>query len=454
LPKTPKNKLLIIGGTAAGTAAAAKAKRVNPGLDITLFEQGEFISYSTCSMPYFVGNVIPNYKDLISYSPDRFEKEKGCTVKVFHRVENIIPARKKIIVRELKTDAAQEYHYDRLLIASGARAKIPNSEWLKAKNVFTVKNLSDSIQLKHFIDSMRPRSALIIGGGFIGMEMAEALAQHRIDIKILHKSPLPMNTLEHESQKIIRDELKRHGVSFIGETVVTDIRMDHDAVTSVQTGDGDFSADMILLALGFEPNLDFARDAKIRRGPFGGILVDAKMRTNIEHIYAAGACTEIRNLVSNKSMYLPLGNIANKMGWVAGENIAGGSAQFLGAVRTTAVKIFDLEVASVGLSSHEAGLCGFKVITDGINAYSRIKEFPGSKPIFVKFIIDQLSKRLLGANLIGEEGAALRANTLSAAIQNKMTIRQIADLDFMYTPPYSPVWDPILVAANQSLKKL
>jgi NADPH-dependent 2,4-dienoyl-CoA reductase/sulfur reductase-like enzyme len=452
--KKSSSKILIIGGVAAGPSAAAKAKRLNPNVEVTLFEQGEFISYGTCSMPYYVGNVISDYGDLISFSPERFQKEKGCNVKILHRVEAILPHRKKIIVRDLEADRPIEYIYDHLLIASGARAKVPNPAWIKAKNVFTIKHLRDSIELKKFIETHHPQNAVIIGGGFIGMEMAEAFSAHRLNTTVLHKSPMPVNSMEPESQKIVLDELQRHGVRFIGHTLVKDIETENGFAKKIITDGQAVEADLVLLTLGFEPNSELAREIKIRCGKSGGILTDARMRTNIDNIFAAGACTEIRNIVSNKHMYLPLGNIANKMGWVAGENMSGGLAEFPGVVRTTAVKIFDLEVASVGLNAAEAESCGFKVIAESISANSRVKDYPGSKPVFIKFIMDGHSKRLVGANLIAEEGAAMRANILSVAIQNKMTVKEIADLDLMYTPAFAPVWDPILVAAHKTMKKL
>lgn len=452
--KIKSKNIVIIGGVAAGPAAAAKAKRINPNLNITLFEQGEFISYGTCSMPYYIGGVIPNYQSIITFTPEEFQKEKGCTVKTLHRVEEILPHRKKIIVTDIKKNKSSEYPYDQLLVATGARARIPNPAWIMAKNVFSIKYLRDSIALKEHIALHRPQKALILGGGFIGMEMAEALSPHCPDITVLHKSPLPMNTMEKESQKIILDELRRQRINFIGNASVTDIHIENGLATKVVTTNGTFEADLILLALGFEPNTAIAKNARIRCGASGGIVVDSHMRTNVDNIYAAGACTEIRNIISNKAIFLPLGNIANKTGWIAGENLAGEMSEFPGVVRTTAVKIFDLEAAGVGLRSAEAELLGFRAVTESVMAYSRSKSYPGTTPIFIKFIMDKLTKRLIGADLIAEEGAASRANILSVAIQNQMTVSDISRLDLLYSPPFSPVWDPILVAANRSLKKL
>lgn len=452
MKKNSKN-ILIIGGTAAGPAAAAKAKRIDPGLNITIFEQGEFISYGTCSMPYYIGGVISDYRNIITFTPEAFEKEKGCTVKTLHRVEEILPKQNKIVVADLKNRKRDEYAYDKLLIATGARAKVPDPAWLQAGNVFTIKHLQDSINIKKYIESQRPKKTLIIGGGFVGMEMAEAFSKHHLDITVVHKALRPMNTLEEESQMIVADELHRHGVRFVGNAVATDMEIKDGLAVSVKTTVGEFKADLILLAMGFEPNTGIAQKAGVRTSAGGGILVDARMRTNFDNIYAAGACAEIKNIVSNRNIYLPLGNIANKTGRIAGENLAGLRTEFPGVVRTTAVKIFDLEVASVGLSSDEAAYNGFQVITESATSHSRPKSYPGSKPIFVKLIIDKFRKRLIGANLIAEEGAAMRANILSVVIQNKMTIRDLTELDLLYSPPFSPVWDPILIAANKSLKK-
>ena len=452
MKKTGKN-LLIIGGVAAGTSAAAKAKRINPDLNITLFEQGEFISYGTCSMPYYVGGVIPDYKKIISFTPEEFQRSKGCIVKTFQRVDEILPQKKKIIVTDVLKNTSAEYPYDRLLIATGARARIPDPAWIRAKNVFSIKHLKDSISLKDYILSHRPKTALIIGGGFIGMEMAEAFSKCNLDVTILHRSAKPMNTMESESQDIILDELRRQKITFIGNTSVTDIQISNGVATIATSTNGSFAADMILLAAGFEANTDIAKSARIRCGVSGAIRVDSHMRTNLENIFAAGACTEIRNTISHKPMYLPLANIANRMGRVAGENIAGAQAEFPGAMRTTAVKIFDLEAASVGLRSAEAEAIGFRVLTESVMAYSRSRSYPGAKPVFIKFIIDKSSKRLIGADLIAEEGAAMRANILSVAIQNKMTVSDIANMDLLYSPPFSPVWDPILIAANRVLKR-
>lgn len=449
-----RNRVLIIGGVAAGPSAAAKAKRLDPNLDITIFEQGEFISYGTCSMPYYVGHVIENHQDLIVHTPASFQREKQCAVRILHRVEEINPHRKYIIVRDLEKDQVQEYRYDRLVLATGAKSRLPDPAWLKFRNVFTIKNLRDSMRLKEYIHQRRPFKAVILGGGFIGMEMAEAFSNQRLDVTVVHKDSLPMSTLEPESQKIVMDDIHRHGVRFVGNAAVRSIEGQDGLASKIVTSAGDVDADLVLLALGFEPNADLAKAARIRCGSMGGVLVDHRCRTSVDGIFAAGACTEMRNAVTGRPMVLPLASIANRMGRVVGQNLAGVGAEFPPVVKTTAVKVYKLEVAAAGLGSTEATNCGFSVETVSVHAPSRSKSYPGSKEIFVKFIVDARTGRLLGANVIGEEGAALRINTLGMAIHHRMTVDQLEHMDMMYTPPFAPVWDPLLIAASESRKNL
>ncbi len=445
--------ILIIGGVAAGTTAAAKAKRMNPHAKITLFEQGEFISYGACSMPYYIGKVVPDYRKLIHFSPEEFEKQKGCTVKIRHRVEEIRPHRKMITVRNLIDNTSVEYKYDRLLIATGAEAKILNPDWMHLENVFTLKSLNDGIAIREFIEHQSPKNALIVGGGFIGMEMAEAFRQHGMNVTVIDKESIPMPGLEDEPRHWILEELKKQSVSFIGGTMLADLKTENSRAKQAVTPGFTAQTDLILLALGFRPHSGLARDAHIRCGSSGGIIVDSYLKTSADHVFAAGACAEFKNKQTNKMMFHPLGNIANKMGRVAGINLTGGHETFDPVIRTSAVKIFNLEVAAVGMSSREAEESGYSVEVLSVTGLSRAKVYPDSSPLLITLISDRRSRRLLGANVAGEDGAALRANTLLTAIHNQMTIQQISRLDLIYTPPFAPVWDPILLAMNQGMKE-
>jgi len=450
-----KRKILVVGGVAAGPSAASKAARTSQDVEVTLFEQGDHISYGICELPYYISNAVTNLDKMIIYTPEQLQKEKGVVAKVHHRVERISPVQRKILVRNLETDGVSEYSYDKLILATGTRSKRLGVQGEDGKNVFRVKTLNDGIAIKDFIQQKHPRKAVIIGGGFIGMEMAEAFRALNIETTILHRSHLPMGKLEAETRQMILEELKKHGVNFA--TVKEIVSFGKDAsgeVRNIVTDSGTYAADIVIVAIGFQPNTELAESAGMRLGTMGGIKVDQKQLTNIDNIYAAGDCCEVKNLVDDKPSLLPFATIASKTGRVAGENAAGGNALFKGTVRAVAIRIFDLEVAQVGISSEEAQTSGFDVATEMITDWSRISFMPGSKKLHIIYIIDKRSKRLLGANLIGEEGAALRANTLSAAIRHHLTIDEISQLDLVYTPPYAPLWDPILIAANQAKKRL
>jgi NADPH-dependent 2,4-dienoyl-CoA reductase/sulfur reductase-like enzyme len=450
-----KQRILVIGGVAAGPSAASKAKRVNPNAEVLLLEQGEHISYGICEVPYYVGNVVTKAEDLLPFSPQRFFQTKGVKVKVFHRAEEIIPVKKQVVVRDLARNRIEEYSYNKLILATGSTVRSLQLPGEDANNVFRVKTLEDGIALRKLIDEQNTRRAVIVGGGYVGMEMAEAFVANGIETAILHRSDLPMKGLEVETRKAVAAELKANGVHFHPHSNVKALqRTSAGRVTQVIATSGVFACDVVLLSIGVEPNTELARTARLRLGAHGGILTDQRQATSVDTIFAAGDCCEVKNIVNNRWMYLPLATVASRQARVAGENAAGGNATFKGAVRAIAVKIFRLEVAHVGLSSSEAEESGFDVVTETITGNSKIAFYPGNARVTIVAIADKKSKRLLGANLFGENGVVLRANLLAAAVQQKMTVDDIARLDLIYTPPYAPLWDPVLIMANQLKKKV
>lgn len=447
-------RILVIGGLAAGPSAAAKAMRTQPGAEVVLFEQGEHISYGICEIPYFIGGEVKQ-EGLIAYTPSRLKEKKGVDVRVLHKVEQILPTKKKIVVRDVKSGLSVEEKYDRLVIATGSRPRALGIAGEDARNVFNVKSLDQGLQIRKFIDEVKPKRAIIIGGGYIGMEMADALRRLAIDVTLLHQHSLPMVGLERETREVVRERLEAHNVDFVAGAVTEAFVVDKQRrVTHVVTSGGSYETDLVILSLGVQPNSGIAKQAGIRLGTFGGILTDQRQQTNLDDIYAAGDCCEVKNLVNNRSMLIPLATIASKAGRVAGENAAGGNATFRGAVRAIAVRVFDLEVVQVGISSDEAEESGFDVLTETVTAPDTVALMPDSKRVTIKMIADKKSKRLLGANLYGEHGAALRADALAVAIQHRITIDDMQQWDLVYTPPFAPLWDPILVAANALKKKL
>lgn len=446
--------ILVVGGLAAGPSAAAKAVRVNPSAHVTLFEQGENISYGICEVPYYIAGDVEESSRLVVYSPEELRRKKGVQVKTFHRVEEILTVRKIAVVRDFQTQRIFEYHYDSLIYCAGSNPRSLGLEGENAQNVFRVKNLEDGLQIKDYIKRESPKYAVIIGGGYIGMEMAEALVRNGLDVTMVHRHDLPMMGLEQEFREHVVEELTRNGVHFVPGAHTSELVKDHSGrITHVVTGRGTFQADIVILSLGVEPNAELARRSGILLGRTGAVKTDERQLTNIDSIYAAGDCCEVRNLVSGQLMYLPLATVASRAAWTAGENAAGGNSRFKGAIRALAVKVFDLEVAQVGLGSVEAEGAGFSVTTEMVTGKSRVAIMPGSEDVMVKFIIDKRSRRLLGSNVMGKEGAVLRANTLAVAIQHRLTVDDIAQLDLIYAPPFAPLWDPILIAANVSKRQ-
>jgi NADPH-dependent 2,4-dienoyl-CoA reductase/sulfur reductase-like enzyme len=451
-----RRRIIVIGGLAAGPSAASKAKRVNPDADVILFEQDRYISYGICEIPYYIQGLIDDQDRLIAYTPEKLKQEKGVHVKTLHRVEKILPGGRKVVVRDLERDDVVEYSYDKAIIATGSKSRRMNVPNENASNVFVVKTYEDGMTIRKFLDDDHPRKAVLIGGGYIGMEMAEALTSRGIETTIHHQSELPMAGLELETRKAVADQLTRHGVHFVPNVRTESLASAQSVpskpkrVTRVLTNKGSYDCDLVILSVGVEPNCDLAEKAGISLGLTGAIRVDEKQQTRADNIYAAGDCCEVRNLVNNRPMYIPLATIATKAGWVAGENAAGGRAIFKGAIRAVAAKVFDLEVAQVGLSGEEARESGFDTVTEHIRGHSRVAYMPGSREVDVMLILDKRSRRVLGANLFGGEGITLRANTLAVAIQHKLTVDEVSQLDLAYSPTYSPLWDPILVAANVS----
>lgn len=446
-------RIVVIGGLAAGPAAAAKAKRTSPKAEVVLFEAGEHISYGICEIPYFIGGMVDKPSDLLVFTPSEFERKRGVKVRILHRAEKIHPAARVVEVRDFQNGRVDEIPYDRLILATGSRPRKLGLDGESARNVFTIKSFEDAKALRKFVETEHPKKAVIIGGGYIGMEMAESLSARGIDVTITHRWKQPMWGLEKSTREAVARELVANAVAFVPESTVQRLVTRNDgSVSAVETENSTLPADLVVICTGVEPNTEMARDAGIRLGEERGILTDQRQGTSIDGIYAAGDCCEVRNLVNNRLMYCPLATIAARQGRVAGHNAAGGASVFKGALRAIAVKVFSLEIARVGLSKAEAKESGFDPVITEIEADSRVPLFPGNERINIQLVVDRTSRRILGANVFGRDGVILRANTLSLAVQRRMTTDELVDSDFMYSPPFSPLWDPLLIAGHQFRK--
>ncbi len=446
--------VVVIGGVAAGASAASKAARTGTGTRVILLEQSDTISYGICEIPYYVGGEVSG-EDLVIHTPESLKREKGVDVRILHRVEEIRPGRRMLRVRDLGTGLVSDLGYDKLIVATGARPLrlgIPGED---ARNVFPVRTLDGAHALRRFVDGERPRRAVIIGAGFIGVELAEAFVRRNLEVTLLEKGDLPVDGMFLPAREAVRDVLLGNGVRFVpGAAPVSFAADTTGAVSHVLAPHTTYPADLVVVAAGVVPNTELAVAAGIRTGRRGGILTDRRQQTSADGVFAAGDCCEVRNLVTNGWMYAPLATNASRAGWVAGTNAAGGSAAFNGALGSTAVRVFSLEAAQVGLTEREALDARLSPVTESIVASSRIGFMPGSRKITVTLMADRTTGRLLGASFFGEEGAVVRSHALAIAIQQRMTVDALRASDLAYAPPFSPLWDPILVAANALARTL
>jgi NADPH-dependent 2,4-dienoyl-CoA reductase/sulfur reductase-like enzyme len=388
-------------------------------------------------------------------TPQQFKEKQDIEVKVEHRVTQIDPEEKRIKVINLSRSEEQWVAYDQLIIATGARSRRLNIPGSDANNIFTLKDLQDGLRIKEYIDEKRPLRGAILGGGFIGLEMCEAFRLRNMETFLFCRRDLPAGHLEREISEKILKELEENGVHFLAHHEPVAFHLNSNGeVTSFETTKGNYPVDIVLMATGVIPNVEIAKEAGVELGKTGAIRTDEAQRTNLADVHVAGDCCEVFNLVSQDWVHTPLGDIANKQGRVAGENAAGGKVTFSGVVGSAAFKVFELEVGFTGLGTQAAQRYGFDVASQIIEAESKVGYMPGAKRMLIKLIFDSRNGRLLGAQMAGKEGVARRINTLAVAVHQKMSVDEIAKLDFAYAPPFSPPLDPILIAAEQAARKI
>lgn len=449
-PKTRKERFIVIGGCAAGMSAASKAKRLNSNLDVLALEKTAHVSYSACGIPYYVADLVREPSQLISITPDEFRRNRRIEVLTHHEVVEIDRTKRRVTAIELGSGGEQAFDYERLLIGVGGCPRKLDLPGAESKNVFTIQTLQDGIDLKTYVDQSHPQKAVIIGGGYIAMEMAEACRVRGLAVSVIEKQPQVLPGFERPITEVVESELVRNEVVVRTGTEVAGFESNTlgEVEATCLNNKQKVATDLVVVAIGLAPNTKLARMAGVRLGKTGAIAVDRKMQTSISNIYAAGDCVEVRNLVSGKADYIPLGPTANKQGRVAGENIGGGTATFRGVVGTSVFKTFELEVARTGLGSVQAAHLDIDVGTATIQENSAAGYYSGTKPITVTVIFDKRSGRLLGAQMVGKQGVSKRIDIFATALTNRMTLDEMAYLDLSYAPPFAPVWDPILVAIN------
>lgn len=388
-------------------------------------------------------------------SPEEFKKKQGIDVFLRHRVNRVDPRGRQVEVEDLEKGEKRVIPFHKLILATGARSRRLGMAGEEAANHFTLKDLGDAIRIKEYVDRSHPKRAGILGSGYIALEMAEAFRTRGLETTIFYRGRRPVSNLEPEIGEAILEELGENGVRFLAEHTPVGFETNREGeVVSLATSNGKYPVDLVLSALGVVPNVEIAREAGLRIGRTGAVWTDSGQRTDHPDIFAAGDCCEVYHQVLEDSVFMPLGDVANKQGRVAGENAAGGQATFDGVVGSLCFQVFSLEVATTGLTEKAARGRGMNVGVQKIEASSKVHYMPGARPLLLKIVFERPSGRLLGGHMVGKEGVARRINTLAVAVQGRMTVEAMSRMDFAYAPQFSPALDPILIAAEQALKKL
>ena len=442
-------KVIIIGGVAAGMSAAAKFKRLSPNDDVIVYEKGDIVSFGACGLPYYVGGFFEDSQEMIARTPEQF-RESGVEIHTKHEVIDVDFSNKKVKVKNLITDEILEENYDKLMIASGARAIIPPIKNIDLENVVTLKSMDDGDKLRELMAKDEYKKVAIIGAGFIGLEAVEAAKHRGKEVTVIQlQDRVLQEVFDKDITDLLEEELRDKGINLLlSETVVELIG--EGKVSKVKTDKREIDADIVILATGVKPNTDFLKSDEIKMLRNGAIVVDSYGRTSVEDVYSAGDCATINNLITGKESYVPLATGANKLGRIVGENLAGQNNSFQGSMSSSCIKVMDMEAARTGLSEKEVLNLGFNYKTKFITDMNQTSYYPGRERIYVKLIYDAHTRVILGGQVAGYKDAVQRCNVLAACIYAKMTTEQLGMLDLCYSPPFSRTWDVLNVAGNVS----
>ncbi|HZB49497.1 MAG TPA: FAD-dependent oxidoreductase [Mycobacteriales bacterium] len=447
-----RERLVVVGADAGGMTAASQARRRRPAdqLEIVAVDRGRHASYSACGIPYWIGGAVDSVDALVTRTVEEFRKQ-DIEVRLRHEAVSLDLAAGAVLVRDLDGGGETRLGFDQLVVATGATPVRPDIPGVDAPGVFGVQTLDDGEEVRAALAAGAER-AVVVGGGYIGLEMAEAFVQRGLAVTVVEAAPQPMSTLDPDMGALVAGAVEGLGIELLRDAPVTGIVTGADGrARAVATADREIPADVVVLGLGVRPGTELARAAGVEIGVTGGVVTDARMRTvSHEQVWAAGDCVQTIHRVSRAPVSVPLGTHANKQGRVAGINLGGGYATFPGVVGTSVTKVCDLEVARTGLREADADDAGFRFVTATVESTTRAGYFPDARPITTKLIAERRSGRLLGAQIVGREGAAKRIDVLATALWNDMTVEDIAGLDLSYAPPFAPVWDPVLIAARKA----
>ncbi|MFL4907698.1 FAD-dependent oxidoreductase [Streptomyces sp. MMS24-I2-30] len=450
-------RLVVIGGDAAGMSAASQARRLRgpDELEIVAFERGHFASFSACGIPYWVGGDVPERDQLIARTPEE-HRARHIDLRMRTEVTEIDVDRQRVRARDVDSGAESWTSYDKLVIATGATPLRPDLPGVDAPGVHGVQTLDDGQALLDTLARTRGRRAVVVGAGYIGVEMAEALIKRGYEVSVVNRGAEPMSTLDPDMGRLVHRAMTGLGITMVDDAPVTKLLTGDDGrVRAVATEDAEFPADVVVLGIGVRPQTTLARAAGLPLGRHGGLLTDLAMRVRgHRNIWAGGDCVEVLDLVSGQERHIALGTHANKHGQIIGSNVGGGYATFPGVVGTAVSKVCDLEIARTGLREKDARRVGLRFETVTIESTSRAGYYPGAAPMTVKMLAERGTGRLLGVQIVGGEGAAKRVDIAAVALTARMTVEEMTALDLGYAPPFSPVWDPVLVAARKAAAKV
>jgi len=439
-------KVIVIGGVAAGMSAASKIKRMDKDSEIVVYEKGSFLSYGACGLPYYAAGINNDYTKMIARTKEEFEKA-GMKINLRHEVVKIVPDKKQIMIKDLDSERLFIDTYDKLMISTGTIPVIPPLKGKDLKGVYGLKTLEDGLKLNKAISSPQVKNVVVVGGGYIGIEVAETLCHIGKNVKVVEFAPRILQPFDVEITEIATKHLLEKGVDLHLNEKVEEL-VGTDNIEAVRTNKGFYKADLVVLAIGVRPTTAFLKGSGIELAKNSAIIIDREMRTNIEDIYSAGDCAEVYHKVKEENFFIPLGTNANKCGRLAGENIMGKHKKYVGTLGSAAIKIMDYELARTGLSENETKNLAIDYKTVFVMAQDHPAYYPNPTPIWIKLIYEDKTNRILGAQAIGNKGAVMRIDMFAIAIHNNMTTMDLGMTDLCYAPPFAGVWDAVHIACN------
>ena len=439
-------KVVIVGGVAGGATAAARIRRLDEQAEIVVFERSGYISYANCGLPYYIGGVIEDPDDLTLQTPESFYTRFRIYMKVHHEVTAIHPDKKTVSVKNLETGVEFEESYDKLLLSPGAKPVWPNLPGMDSDRLFTLRTVEDTFRIKEFVDQNKPKSAVMVGGGFIGLEVAENLRELGMDVTIVQRPKQLMNPFDADMASFIHAEMRKHGVKLALGYSVEGFAERDGGLDVLLKDQPSIHADMVVLAIGVTPESTLAKDAGLALGMKGSILVNDRMETSAPDIYAVGDAVQVKHYVTGEDALIALAGPANKQGRIAADNICGGDSRYLGSQGSSVIKVFDMTAATTGINETNARKAGLDVDTVILSPMSHAGYYPGGKLMTMKVVFEKETYRLLGAQIVGYDGVDKRIDVLATAIHAGMNATDLKDLDLAYAPPYSSAKDPVNMA--------